>query len=191
MHHTFTDHHSIDTTTHPALVGKCYPYPIFAAMLASSTLQKWQYNEGTYVFPTRGPNQPHRPGMATLFRCMNLHLANAIFCNVFLSPSSTARPGVDDECFVTKASFLIPFGDLLPFRWDNSTIYLRHGEIYAFDASKRHSLPNCPASLSPCGLGNTMMKCLGRRSMFPKNVAAIHHKKCRATIFHCPCLPPP
>ena len=50
----------------------------------------------------------------------------------------------DDDCFVTKHTFLIHFGDPIPLQWDNSTIYLKHCGIYAFDASKKHSLPIWP-----------------------------------------------
>ena len=53
-------------------------------------------------------------------------------------------PHVDDDCFVTKHTFLIHFGDPIPLQWDNSTIYLKHCGIYAFDASKKHSLPIWP-----------------------------------------------
>ena len=72
-------------------------HPIFATMLANSTFPKWRCKEGTCVFPTRGPDQPHRPGMAILFRCMQLNPANAIFRNIFLSPSAAVRPHI--HCF--------------------------------------------------------------------------------------------
>ena len=66
----------------------------------------------------------------------------------FASPRShyctSARPHVDDDCFVTKHTFLIHFGDPIPLQWDNSTIYLKHCGIYAFDASKKQSLPIWP-----------------------------------------------
>ena len=79
--------------------------------------------------PPEGENLPRRPGMMTLFNHMRLYLANAIFRNVFLSPSVAARPHVDHNCFVTNPSFLIHFGDAIPFHgmeWKNLTIYLPH-----------------------------------------------------------------
>ena len=142
--HQFSDHLCINTTAHPVLVGRCNPYQVFACMVANSTLPKWQCNEGPHVFPTGGPNQPPQPSMATLLNRMRLCPANVIFRNVFLSPSAVARPHVDDDCFVTKHTFLIHFGDPIPLQWDNSTLYLKHCGIYAFDASKKHSLPIWP-----------------------------------------------
>ena len=142
--HQFSDHLCINTTAHPVLVGRCNPYQVFACMVANSTLPKWQCNEGPHVFPTGGPNQPPQLSMATLLNRMRLCPANVIFRNVFLSPSAAARSHVDDDCFVTKHTFLINFGDPIPLQWDNSTIYLKHCGIYAFDASKKHSLPIWP-----------------------------------------------
>ena len=66
-HHTFTHHLSFDATANPALVGMCHPNPIFAAILANSTLPKWQCIEGNRVFPAGGSDQLHRPGMAILY----------------------------------------------------------------------------------------------------------------------------
>ena len=113
------------------------------------------------MFPTGGPNQPPQPSMATLLNRMRLCPANVIFRNVFLSPSAVARPHVDDDCFVTKHTFLIHFGDPIPLQWDNSTIYLKHCGIYAFDASKKHSLPIWPRfSISLDVLHLQLMVCL-------------------------------
>ena len=137
---TVQKHLCTNTTAHLVLVGRCNPYQVFACMVANSTLPKWQCNEGPHVFPTGGPNEPPQPSMATLLNRMRLCPANVIFRNVFLSPSAAARPHVDDDCFVTKHTFLVHFGDPIPLQWDNSTIYLKRCGIYAFDASEKHSL---------------------------------------------------
>ena len=89
--------------------------------------------------------------------------------NAFLSPSH-----VDHICLVTNPSFLIQFGDAIPFQWKNLTLYPRHCGICVFDACKKHGLPVWPRfSIFPCVRGTTMRKCLTRTSVSSKSVPVI------------------
>ena len=84
------------------------------------------------------------------------HFARAACCCLLLA-AAAAKPGrstldpkkgyktkTGSTSSVTKHTFFIHFGDPIPLQWDNSTIYLKHCGIYAFDASKKHSLPIWP-----------------------------------------------